>query len=310
MGMALPLILGTAFGGGLYVFVMPHLSGYGQLGIMIFVVTFAVTYIFSEPRQAGVKLNVLAMIVTNISVQNQQSYDFASFANGLVNICLVAAIIIAVAYLPPSPRPEKAFLRLLHRYFRQAEFLISCLAIDEHRKTGWAVRLKMLFFRNDLLELPPKLAKWGSQIDHKAFPNPGAGQIQDMVNSLAIIADRLKMLMAEGQHPLAGLLVQQLLEDFRSWRLSVQALFEHWRLGKTMDEEGETLEDRLASQIIRLEASIDRLRRQKEWDALSEEDGKNLYRFLGGHRSLSEAIVAHAKLVEGYEWKIWGKNRF
>ena len=77
-----------------------------------------------------------------------------------------------------------------------------------------------------------------------------------------------------------------------------------------MDEEGETLEDKLASLVNRLEAKIDRLRRQKEWDTLGEEDGKNLYRFLGGHRSLSAAMVAHAKLVAGYDWKRWGEERF
>nr|NIV30530.1 hypothetical protein [Anaerolineae bacterium] len=126
--MALPLILSTLFAGILYVFVMPHLSGYGQLGLMIFVVTFGITYLFSAPRQAGVKLIALAMFANNISVQNQQAYSFVSFANGLAMICLVAALIIATAYIPRSPRPEKVFLRLLQRFFQQVEFMMSRLA--------------------------------------------------------------------------------------------------------------------------------------------------------------------------------------
>jgi hypothetical protein len=277
---------------------------------MIFVVTFGITYLFSAPRQALVKLIALAMFANHISVQNQQTYSFTAFANGLAMTCLVAVLIIATAYIPASSRPEKAFLRLLCRFFRQAEFLISRLAIDRDWRKGWAVRLKMLFYRNDLLVLPPKLAKWGARIDHNAFPHPGAEQIQDMVNSLAIIADRLEMLMADRQFPLADRLVQQLLEDFRAWRLTVQALFEYWSLIETLDEKGEALEVRLESHIKRLEASIDRLRRQKEWDALSEEDNINFYRLLGSYRSLSEAVVNHARLVGGINWEKWKEARF
>ncbi len=308
--LALPLILGTLFTGILYLFVMPLLSGYVQLGLMIFVVTFGITYLFSAPRQALVKLIALAMFAKFISVQNQQTYSFAAFANGLAMICLVAGLIIATAYIPASPRPEKAFLRLLRRFFRQAESLMSCLAIDRDRRRGWAERLKIHFYRNDLLELPPKLARWGARIDHGAFPKPDAKQIEELVNSLAIIANRFKMLMADRQVPMTDILVQQLIEDFRAWRLAVQALFERWSLGNTMDEKGEALEAKLASHIKRLEASIDRLRRQKEWDALSAEDNMNFYRLLGSYRSLSEAIVAHARLVDGFSLERWREERF
>jgi uncharacterized membrane protein YccC len=308
--LALPLIFCTLFAGSLYIFVMPHLSGYGQLGLMIFVVTFGITYLFSAPHLAIVKLIALAMFANQISVQNQQTYSFAAFANGFAMISLVAAFLIATAYIPVSPRPEKVFLRLLRRFFRQAESLISCLAIDRDRRRGWVVRWKMHFYRSNLLELPPKLARWGARIDHGALPKPDAKQIEEMVNSLAIIADRLKMLMADRQVPMADILVQQLLEDFRAWRLTIQEIFQNWWRSETADIDAADLQTRLASLLNRLEKRIDTLFRRKEGGTLSEEDNENFYRLLGSYRSLSEAVVEHARLVTGLNWEQWREERF
>jgi uncharacterized membrane protein YccC len=47
----LPALLSCGFAGVVYIFVMPHLSGYLQLGLMIFVVTFGIAYLFSTPQQ-------------------------------------------------------------------------------------------------------------------------------------------------------------------------------------------------------------------------------------------------------------------
>jgi uncharacterized membrane protein YccC len=50
--MFLPFVYGSAIAGILYVFVMPQLSGYTELGLMIFSVTFGYYYLFWRPQQA------------------------------------------------------------------------------------------------------------------------------------------------------------------------------------------------------------------------------------------------------------------
>lgn len=47
-----PVAIGALVGSVAYIFVMPHLSSFAQLGLMLFVITFAFCYLFSEPRQA------------------------------------------------------------------------------------------------------------------------------------------------------------------------------------------------------------------------------------------------------------------
>jgi uncharacterized membrane protein YccC len=136
------LFLGALFAGLAYVFVMPHLSGYFELGTMIFGATFAIYYIFWQPQQALAKAGAIAMFLNIIAVQNQQTYDFAGYANTIAALLLAGGLAIASMYLPPSPRPEKQFLRLLGRFFRHSEHLMSRLALDWKQKRGMVDRWK------------------------------------------------------------------------------------------------------------------------------------------------------------------------
>jgi uncharacterized membrane protein YccC len=49
--MLLPFAVGSAGVGLVYVFVMPHLSGYAELAVLIFSFTFAIYYLFAQPQQ-------------------------------------------------------------------------------------------------------------------------------------------------------------------------------------------------------------------------------------------------------------------
>ena len=307
--MALPLILSTLFAGILYVFVMPHLSGYVQLGLMIFVVTFGITYLFSAPRQAGVKLIALAMFANNISVQNQQAYSFASFINGLAMICLVAALIIATAYIPPSPRPEKTFLRLLRRFFRHAEQLMSRLDIDQDKRNGLTIRWRMALYRTDLREIPAKLAVHGQRIDYGLLSGQTPDQIQALVASLQALSYRIQDLLEAGALPQSEVMVRELRNDVSTWRTAVQEIF--GELSKKPERAVRaSLRSRLDAILGRLEACIEEAFNNAQDGAISEIDSRNLYRLLGVHRGMSEALVDFAGQVGRIRWARLREERF
>jgi len=69
---------------------------------------------------------------------------WAGFANSIVMIAMSWGIAVVVWYLPPSPRPEKVFLRLLARFYRHSEHLIYRMALDREQKKGWAGRWKIM----------------------------------------------------------------------------------------------------------------------------------------------------------------------
>ncbi len=288
---------------------MPHLSGYGQLGVMIFVVTFAITYLFSAPRLAGMKIIALAMFVYNISLQNQQVYSFASFANGLTMICLVVALFIATAYIPPSPRPEKAFLRLLRRFFRSAEFLMSRLAFNRREQNGLIVRWQIAFFRNDLTRTPAKLAVLGQRIDYRLLSGQTPDQIQTLVTNLQALSYRMQDLLEAGASPQSELLVRELRADVRTWRIAVQEIF-----GETSKKPerlvAASLRSRLDAMLLRLETRIDEALNNAADGAISEEEVKNMFLLLGAHRGVSEALVAFAGHVGRIHWDLLREERF
>ena len=67
-------LIGIALGGGLYTFVMPNLSGYLELGLMIFGVTFAICYLCWPPQRRMLRPSVLALFNVLMSIDNQQTY--------------------------------------------------------------------------------------------------------------------------------------------------------------------------------------------------------------------------------------------
>ena len=89
-----PSILGAAFAGSLYMLVMPHLPGFAALGAMIFAATFAIAYLFDQPRDAAARAMGLCMLVIVIGAENEQTYHFLYFASWFI-----AAIFFVLALL-------------------------------------------------------------------------------------------------------------------------------------------------------------------------------------------------------------------
>ena len=291
-------------------FVMPQLSGFAELGLMIFGYTFAVYYLFSQPRQTLAKMGAIIGFLSLTAIENQQAYSFAKYAKSSAMIMLAVLLPVAVSYLPPSPRPEKTCLRLVHRFFRQCEILLSRLAVDVTKKQRGLRRLEMAFYRQDLMEIPSKLMIYEQRIDRRILSEPSAETFEAVVNSLEIMAHRINMLDDVRRLPQADLIVQELLEDIRSWRQAIQGIFSAWRRSETAGIDAADLQTRLTSMQNRLEEHLDSVFHQIDRDALSDEDNENFYRLLGSYRSLSEAVVEHARLVTGLDWEQWREERF
>jgi uncharacterized membrane protein YccC len=304
-----PFMAMTFFAGGLYIFVMPHLAGYTELGIMIFIAIFAIYYLFWQPRQGLVKSIGAAMLLNVISVQNQQTYSFAGFANSVVMIALACGIAIAIWYLPPSPRPEKVFLRLVARFFRQSELLLSRMDLDWEKKAGIVERLRLKLYQNDILGLGQKLSVAGGQIDQQLFPANTSEQVQRLVNSLGALALRLKDLVDAREYQQARLLMQKLLDDVKAWRIAIEALFKNWSADPTYEPDSD-LQNQLAAKLKGMEIRINQTLSQAEKGELREEDYKNFYHLIGSFRGLSESVVEHAKLSAGINWGEWKEARF
>jgi hypothetical protein len=148
---------------------------------MLFGVTFAIFYLLWEPSLRLSRSLALAMFNLSLGIVNEQTYDFAHYANMSTSIILTLSVAIAIPYMFGSPRPEKAFLRLLNRFFRYGEYLMAHLVSHRKRRRGWAVRWKTAFYLNNLALMPEKLATQDGQIDHRLFSGNTPEQVQTMV---------------------------------------------------------------------------------------------------------------------------------
>ena len=304
------LIPGALFTGLLYVFVMPNLSGYGQLGPLVFGSTFAICYLFGQPRHAVEKTAGLAMFVTFLSLENQQTYSFAGYANSLAMVVLSVMLVVAVTYALRSPRPEKVYLRLLARFFRQGDLLMARLAPEAEQERGPLQRWRTALHRNDLLELPAKLATCAERIDYRVLPGTQPEQVRELTANLFLLALRIQDLLDARERLDADPRLEQVVDDLRAWRLLAQQQLGLWaREPSAALAPDADLSKRLTARLGEIEAHIEEARARAGLAGFRV-DHESFYRYLGGFRGLSEAAIAHARVAAGVYWGVWREARF
>ena len=304
-----PIAVGVLFGAFIYIFVMPQLSSFIGLGLLIFSATFCICYLFAAPKQILSKLFGLAMFLAIAGITNQQTYSFLSVATTVLMFVLIFLLLAITSNIPFSARPEQAFLRLLGRYFRSCEYLMFTTHWDPKQKKKRFERWKKNFYTHELSTLPTKLGGWTRFIDSKALPGTSPQQVQALVNSLQPLSYRMNELLKERGSSQAPFLVQELRSDVRAWRVKVQETFQ--RLAEEPDAgDKETFRARLAQIIDHLEQRIEETLDRAAENQLSDRDGENFYRLLGAYRGVSEALIEYAGSAEPIDWVPWREERF
>ncbi len=287
-----------------YVFLMPQLSIFWQLGPLIFAFTFVAAYFFTGMARAAIYLSMFNML----GISNQQTYNFASQANAFVFTMLGIMLVVACTYITHSPRPEKAFMNMLSRFFRSCEFLVSQVIDPGETESLWR-SMQRAYYRQELRLLPDKLGTWGAQIDRAKFPNNSADQVKGIVANVQMFAYRIEELLEARRAPQADLLVKELSGDVRAWRLVLDQGLRDWA-ERPEAESAEDLRTRLSARLTRLDARIEEtMNHAAEGEFVLEKD-RNFYRLLGAYRGVSEAAVAYAGVAGNVDWGEWREERF
>lgn len=302
-----PALSSIAFAGILYVFVMPQLSSFAELGSMIFITTFAITYLFSTPLQGVTRSIALSFFLMIIGVSNQQHYNFLAVADTAVMILMLVGVLALAAWIPSSAQPEKVFLRLLRRFFRSCEYLMTPMRWNPVTPTRLD-RWRQAFCAREVETLPRKLGAWGQAVDTKVLPGT-ADQILALTTHLQALAHRMQELMEARANPQAELLVRELRTDVRGWRLKAQEI-----LHQLSSDPGyttvEQLSEGLARLLQQLEARIRETMNKATDGDLTDRDSENFYRLLGAYRGLSETLTECAASADSIDWARWRESRF
>jgi hypothetical protein len=305
----MPALTSVLFTGVLYIFVMPQLSSFTGLGALIFAVTFGICYLFAAPRQGLSRAFGLAMFVVVASISNQQTYNFLTVANTAMMFPLIFLIFAIAAYVPFSTRPEAYFLRLLGRFFRSAEYLMSTMNWGLEYTPSGIDRWRRAFHVHQLNTLPQKIGGWGGHVDTQALPGTTPEQVQALVTSLQALSYRMQGLLEARGSPQADFLVQELLSDFKAWRLRVQRTFQDLSQDPVAAEQT-AFRNRLSEIMDHMEQRVEATLDKAAEGDLRERDGENFYRLLGAYRGVSEAMVDYAGTAGLSDWRRWREARF
>jgi len=307
--MFMPIAGGVLFGGVIHIFVMPQLSSFISLGLLIFAATFGICYLFAAPKQALSKLFGLAIFIAIANIVNQQTYSFLGITTTAMMFVIIFLLLYIITNIPFSSRPEKVFLLLLGRYFRSCEYLMRSMHRDPQKRKTRLARWQKTFYVHDLTTLPKKLGIWARFIDSKVLLGTSPQHIQAVLTSLQALSYRMQELIAESGSAQSPFLVQELQSEIKAWRVKVEETLQGLSVVPDAGKK-ETLRTRLAEIIDHLEKRIEEtLDKAAEWQ-LSDRDNENFYRLLGAYRGVSEALVEYAGSSGTIDWTPWREERF
>jgi len=303
-----PAAASVLFAGILYLLIMPQLSSYMALGLMIFAATFIICYLYYKPQQIIGRVLGLCMFVVIAAITNEQTYNFLDFASYTLLFPMLFLLYIISAYIPFSPRPELVVLRLLSRFFRSGEYLMSTMHWPPERSPTYFHRWRKAFHERELNTLPAKLGIWVPHISARVLPGNSAGKVHTLMASLQVLSYRMQQLLEACSDPQAQYLVQQLLEDFKTWSLRVQETFQQLSKDPAAGQH-DVYRSGLDKIMDKMETRIMDVMNKAADGQLSDQEAENFYRLLDAYRGVSKTLVDFIGDTDDIDWPHWREER-
>ncbi len=302
--MIMPVAVTSAVCLAIYTFIMPQLSSFLGLGSLLFILMFLNCYFLAGMGRFFCSMAILNML----QIQNQQMYSFAAMANVFIFLVMGFTFLFIMSYVLGSPRPEKAVLRLLDRFFYSARFLMS-------RKVPGALyfsfleRWRIAFHLRQLHSMPAKISAWSKAIDGNYFSDNSPEQTQALVVSIQTLVYRIEQFLETSVVYRPEPLSLELREDVKTWHSSLENIFEKW--SRAPEAEPVTaLKQRLETGLNRLEEQIESVVNREDGGEVGRQEGEDFFRLIGGYRGVSEAALTYAGAAQVINWSQWREERF
>jgi hypothetical protein len=241
-------------------------------------------------------------------IANEQTYSFVTVATAYLFLMLCLVIVISCSYILGSQRPEKMFMRLVKRYFRSADVVISGMTKANSQQGGFLSRYRLAFHQRELATLPAKMTLWSTQISQRDFPATSPAQIDALVSGLDGLSYQLDELLALKDLPQAPYLVTELSGEMRNWLQALQQGFAKVSRGEAVDS-AEVFTDKLNMRLTRIEGRMDSAL-AVAGDQVVDTDLENAYRLLAAFRGVANTAIAWFADAEQVNWAEWREEVF
>lgn len=303
-----PAIFGTIFSGLLYILVMPALSGYLQLSIMIFIATFLIAYVLDDRKYYLAKVLGLVMFVVVTDVTNEQSYSVYWPANWLLAMILFCLIHTIAWRLPISFRPQERFPAILERFFSSAEALLPRTGSEiSHKRHGLFQRWLRDYHLYNVKVLPQRLRVWARMLQTEYLAGDKRAELNRMLTGIEALAN---WVIAASRHEADGpqRLPPSLVTDIVGWEDGLHGALK--KLSNTeVPVDSFDWRSRVDARFEHMETQVENLLNQADYEALPMNMRGAIYRKLGEYRGLSEAVVAVAGAASNIDWTAMKRSR-
>ena len=301
-----PVLVGAVFAFPVYMFVMPALTDFYQLALVLFTVAFAIDYVWHEPRQGLSRSIILLLFMSLINVHSQQQYSLISFVNTVLQwFVFIIGLLCVAHYLPVSGQPDHVFPQLVRRWLKSSAYLLSL----GWRPASSPSRWRTAFHRHEVATLPQKLAGWGRALPPAALGSTTPEQLQELLTVLQALSLRIEALLEARALPQAAARVDQLRAEMHTWLTDVLRVFA--RLAAAPESaDPAVLRARLDEILTRIGERIETTVNTAGEAGVSAEDDKNMVRLLGAYRGISEALIAVAERSAAIDWGRLREARF
>jgi hypothetical protein len=299
---------GYAYLAGLstYIFIMPQLSMFWQLGLVLMVFTFAAAYIFTNSiMRTALYLSMYNML----GIQNEQAYNVANQFNTVAFTLLSLAVVVALTYITGGPRPEKKLISMVRRFFKSCQY-INDLSYHHPTKPTIADKIRTAYYRQELNGLPNKMAAWAAQIDYNDFAPNKAASTQLVISDFKMIAYRVEDLYLQSQTLQSPELMQPLAKDITQWYVFMQNSFESWSLDPTKTIPADKVKQQFIEFSNRMTQDADAVIDQKESEQSSKQQKEYFYSLITCFTNLSEATLSYVRASENMDWAALNKEQF
>ena len=300
-----PVTLSILCAASLYFFLMPRLSSFSGLGTMIFAVTFCICYFNAKPQQVLNRALGLAFFIMVIAVSNQQSYSFLSVANTALMFYLMLFLVTVTAYIPFSPRPERVIVRLLKRYFRSAECVLSTVSQPgDSGRASW----RLAFHRYELATLPDKLNTWVAHANAGCLGTSSVQQLPAMTGSLQRLTYRLQDVMDFRGRVHTTQRAAAMRKEMHQWQSQFSETLQE--LAADPSAGRRLARGRLKDLLTRAEDHMTVIMKPEASRNVSNPDLENVYGLLAAYRSSSQAVAEYVTATDPIDWTRWHQERF
>ncbi|MCB1526076.1 MAG: FUSC family protein [Hyphomicrobiaceae bacterium] len=309
--LALPAVVASVYGAIAHIFIMPHLSGFLQLGTMIFTAIFIVAWLFhTEELQVGRFLGIaLFMLIIQVSNENQ-TYSAVYAMNVVAALLIILLLLTLLQRVPISFRPEHVIRRMIRRFANSLVSVLGSMKWDRHSANTWWARQLRAYHMNQLRTLPARIDTWIDKLPAAAASSDDLKALKHLTNNLHAVAYRTADLVEMRKRDADEIWVERLRDEVIGWRIGIEKVVQ------------ELLDQSHLSNIAAVETQLDQKLKTIEkiiTDAASTEGAPNeqeaegtahMQRVLSAYRGISMAVLGVARNASHVGWQRLSETRF